>query len=166
MVMVMALIDILTVVGFLHNLFTAMWIGGMFMLLFTVLPTVKKIMGPGPESKKLVNAIRERLSKFTYVAIIGLVLTGIPLSLRSPGFQGFFAVGDLYSMLLTVKHVAVILMVVIALLRSLYVPSMKIEEPKRMKIMTILLVTNLLMGMVVLYISSYLAAIVQTMLTP
>ncbi len=31
-----------TIVSFLHDLFTAVWIGGMFILLFVTLPGLKK----------------------------------------------------------------------------------------------------------------------------
>ncbi len=43
---------IFALVTFLHDLFTAVWIGGLITLGLTVMPSVKKVLGKGPQTKK------------------------------------------------------------------------------------------------------------------
>ncbi len=108
-----------TVVLFLHDLFTVVWVGGMLTLALVVLPSLRRALGPGPQVQRLAGAIHSRLRWFAYAGIAGLVLTGVLLSRNSDEFQGFFAWGDSYAVALSLKHVAVILMVAVALTRSL-----------------------------------------------
>ena len=61
-------------VTFLHDLFTAVWIGGLIALGLTVMPSVKKVLGKGPQTKKLMDAIQKRHSVWVYVSLVGLVL--------------------------------------------------------------------------------------------
>ncbi|RLI55628.1 MAG: hypothetical protein DRO93_11840 [Candidatus Thorarchaeota archaeon] len=160
----MANVVVLALVGFLHTLFTAIWIGGMIALALTVLTTIRKTLGMGPESKKLIDNIRNSLSKITYVAFIVLIATGVLMSNSSPLFQGFFTLGNEYSLALTLKHILVAIMIVIAILRSRVVPRLDMEEPKRMKLMMMMLVTNIILGCAVLFLSSLLSAVVRTYL--
>lgn len=107
-----------TVVLFLHDLFTVVWVGGMLTLALVVLPVLRTAVGPGPQVQRLAAAIHSRLKWFAYAAIAGLVVTGVLLSRNSDAFRGFFAWGDSYAVALSLKHAAVILMVAIALTRS------------------------------------------------
>jgi len=107
------------VIAFFHDLFTVMWVGGMITLGVAVLPSARKVFGAGPQVQRLMSAVQTRLRWFVYVSIAGLVLTGILLSKRSADFQGFFSWGDTYSITLSLKHVVVIVMIAVALVRSL-----------------------------------------------
>ncbi len=154
-------IIVFTIVSLLHNLFTAIWIGGMVVLAFAVLPSIKGSMGMGPEAKKLIDTIRDRLSRLIYVAFIVLILTGVLMSNSSSEFAGFFSLATPYSTALTIKHLIVASMIVISLLRSLVIPRQQMDEKKRMKVMMLLLLTNIVLGIGVLAVSSYLAALVR-----
>ncbi|MCF2138375.1 MAG: CopD family protein [Candidatus Thorarchaeota archaeon] len=162
----MANILLLTLVSFLHDLFTAIWIGGMITLGLTVLPTTRKVLGKSPETQKLADAIRERLSKVTYVAFIVLIATGVLMSNSSPLFEGFFTFTNEYSTLLAVKHIIVAVMIIIAILRSIVVPKMNMPGPKRLKLMMVLLFTNIILGCGIIFISGYLSAAVRISLLP
>ena len=81
---------VFALVTFLHDLFTAVWIGGLITLGLSVIPTAKKVLGKGPQTKKFVDAIQKRLSVLVYVSIVGLLLTGLLQANRSPAFQGLF----------------------------------------------------------------------------
>lgn len=48
----------------------------MITLGFTVLPSARKLLGSGPQAKKLMDAIQERLSVLVYVGVMGLPVTG------------------------------------------------------------------------------------------
>ncbi|MGY5861201.1 MAG: hypothetical protein RTU09_02330 [Candidatus Thorarchaeota archaeon] len=154
----MAELLLLGLVSFLHDLFTAMWIGGMIVLGFVILPTIKKTMGLGPETKKLTEAIRNQLSKLTYLSMIGLLITGILLSRSSPLYLGPLSIGNEYSAWLAIKHIMIALMVLISIFRSLVVPKRTMPEPKKMKLNALLLILNIVLGVGVLLLSGFIAA--------
>ena len=107
-----------TLITFLHDLFTVVWVGGMLTLALVVLPVARTALGPGPQVQRLMSAIHARLRWFVYASIAGLAVTGVMLAQRSDAFGGFFTWGDGYGVALSLKHVAVILMAVVALTRS------------------------------------------------
>ena len=79
-------------IKFLHDIFTAIWIGGLIVMATCVLPSLRKVLGVNPQTKMVSDAIMSRLSKLVMVSMIGLLLTGVLLSNRSPLFDGFLAV--------------------------------------------------------------------------
>lgn len=146
------------IVTFLHDLFTAIWIGGLIVLGVTVFPSMKEVLGSNPQTKKLAATIQKRQSVLVYVSIVGLIVTGILMARRDPSFLGLFQVGNNYAMALTVKHVLVLAMIVIALLRSL-VLSRSPVTPSREKLNGRLLLANIVLGVAVLLASGFTAAL-------
>lgn len=147
-------------VTFLHDLFTAVWIGGLITLGLAVLPSVRAVLGMGPETKELMNAIQKRLSPLIYVSIVGLIVTGLLLSRRSPDFQGPFGFGSAYATVLSLKHVLVALMVGIALYRSLVLGRKSApSSPRQEKLKVGLLLVNAVLGIAVLLLSGFSAAL-------
>ena len=150
---------VFAMVKFFHDLFTAVWIGGLVTLSITVLPAVKQVLGTGPQTKKLVDTIQKRLSVLVYVSIGGLVLTGMLQARRSPAFMGLFSFGNAYSIILALKHILVVVMVGVALYRSLVLgrqggPSTATQE----KLSAGLLFLNVLLGIAVLLLSGFSAS--------
>ena len=151
---------VFAIVTFLHDLFTAVWIGGVITLGITVLPSAKKVLGMGPQTKKLMDAIQKRLSVLVYVSIVVLVVTGMLQANRNPAFGGLFSFGNPYSTVLTLKHILVLAMVAIALYRSLVLgrrsgPS----SPAQEKTKAGLLFLNIALGIAVLLLSGFSAAL-------
>ena len=151
---------VFAVITFLHDLFTAVWVGGLITLGITVLPSAKKVLGMGPQTKKLMDAIQKRLSVLVYVSIVGLVLTGFLQANRSPAFQGLFSFGNPYSTVLTLKHILVLAMIAVALYRSLVLgrrsgPS----TPSQEKLGAGLLFLNIVLGVAVLLLSGFSTAL-------
>jgi len=151
---------VFAVITFLHDLFTAVWVGGLITLGITVLPSAKKVLGMGPQTKKLMDAIQKRLSVLVYVSIVGLVLTGFLQANRSPVFQGLFSFGNPYSTVLTLKHILVLAMIAVALYRSLVLgrrsgPS----TPSQEKLSAGLLFLNIVLGVAVLLLSGFSTAL-------
>jgi len=103
-----------------------------------------------------------------------LLATGIMLARRNPGFEGFFAWGDTYSVALSLKHGVVIAMVVVALVRSLALAGPRPAAPapagrdgaggagvgrltptaRRARLSMSLLLLNIALGCVVLFLSA------------
>lgn len=150
---------IIAIMTFLHDLFTAIWIGGMFTLGLSVFPSIKKVLGMGQQTMQLIEAIQKRLSKIVYISIAGLFITGAVKAKMVPEFLGLFHFGNTYSMILGAKHILVIIMVVIAILRSKVIGrNMKDPNPKVIKTKAGMLFVNMLLGVIVLLLSGFNAA--------
>ncbi|HNS52053.1 MAG TPA: CopD family protein [Anaerolineae bacterium] len=145
---------VFAVVVFLHDLFTSVWIGGLITLGVTVLPSARQVLGKGPQMKKLLSAIQKRLSVLVYASIVGLIVTGVLQANRNPAFEGLFRFGSAYSTTLSLKHIAVAVMIGITLLRSL-VLSRRHEPltPSQERLSMGLLLLNLALGIVVLLLT-------------
>jgi len=148
---------VFAMVTFLHDLFTAVWIGGLITLGLTVMPSVKKILGKGPETKKLMDAIQKRHSVLIYVSMIGLVLTGLLQANRTSVFLGLFSFGNTYSAVLAVKHILVLAMIVIALYRSLALSKVNTHAQEKLK--AALLFLNIIFGVSILLLSGFATAL-------
>lgn len=141
-------------VVFFHDLFTAVWIGGLIALGLTVMPAARQVLGKGPQMKTLMDAVQKRLSVLVYVSMAGLVLTGLLQSNRNPAFQGLFSLGNAYSTFLTLKHVLVMLMIAVALYRSLVLGRRSgAPSPSQEKLSASLLFLNILLGVGVLLLT-------------
>lgn len=150
---------VFAIVVFLHDLFTAVWIGGLITLVLTVLPSTRQVLGKGPQMKKLMGAIQKRLSVLVYVSIVGLILTGMLQANRSLAFEGLFHFGNAYSTALSLKHIVVILMIGIALVRSLVLGRRQEPlTPSQEKLNMGLLLINMVLGIVVLLLTGLSAA--------
>ncbi len=153
---------IFAIVTFLHDLFTVVWIGGMISLALVVIPSARQVFGLGPDTKKLMDAIQARLSRLVYVSIVGLLLTGLLLARRSSEFQGLFHFGNTYSAVLSVKHVLMVAMVGVALFRSLVLGRQSGPvSPSLEKRKVGLLLLNVVLGVVVLLLSGFGAALAK-----
>ncbi len=153
---------IIAIMTFLHDLFTTIWIGGMITLGLSVFPSIKKVLDMGPQTMKLIEVIQKRLSKIVYVSIVGLFITGAVKAQMVPDFHRIFYFGNTYSMLLSAKHILVIIMVIIAILRSQVVGrNMKDPNPKVLKTKAGMLMINMLLGVIVLLLSGFITAIGQ-----
>ena len=144
-------------VTFLHDLFTAAWIGGLITLGLSVMPAIKKILGKGPETKKLMDTIQKRNSVLVYSSMIGLVLTGLLQANRTSAFLGLFSLGNTYSVVLAVKHILVIAMIAIALYRSLALANT--ATPKQERLKKILMMSNIVFGIIILLLSGIATAL-------
>jgi len=156
----MANLAILGLMKFLHDLFTVLWIGGMLILGIVVLPSLRGALGKGPEMKKITDLIRRRLSRVALISIIGLFITGVLLSNSSPLFDGYLSFGNTYSMLLATKHILIGIMVAISFVRNMLLSRLTPETmQKQEKMGMLLLMLNILLGISVLMLSGYTAAL-------
>jgi putative copper export protein len=144
---------------FLHDLFTATWVGGLIAMSFTFLPTARRVLGKGPQTKQLMDEILKRQSILVYISMAGLMLTGLLMSNNSPQFTGLFSFANPYVTLLSIKHVLVLLMIAFALYRSLVLGrGGKMLTASQEKLKVILLLATTALGIVVLLLSGFLAA--------
>ncbi len=153
-------------ITFLHDLFTAVWIGGMISLGLVTLPALRAQLGQRPETQQLVQAVFRRLAVLAKVSIVGLIVTGLLLSRRAPQWQGLFSTGNTYSAVLAAKHGLVILMVGIAAARASLLSANKPLSPGRNRLLAALLLANIVLGVAVLALSAYGAVIDSACIVP
>ena len=152
-------IPVVVLVTFLHDLFTAIWIGGLIILGTIVLPAIRK---QKQQNKEFIISIQKRLNTIVLVSIIGLWITGMLLANRSTAFTGLFNVSNTYSLAMAIKHILVILMTVLALFRTRFVVrTKKMTDPSTEKLGALLLICNIILGIAVLLLSGYTATIVN-----
>ena len=146
-------------ISFLHDTFTALWIGGMLALAFSVLPAIRKILGKSKETKALNALIKKKLSLLTYISMIGLIITGLLMSRKAELaglYTGFLSFGTEYSTLLSIKHLLYFVMISLSVFRSLIVDRVKKFSPEQKKMLNMLtLMLNVLAGLAVLFLSAY-----------
>jgi uncharacterized membrane protein len=143
----------------LHDLATAVWIGGLIQLSFVVLPAFKNRLKDGKELRPLLMDIQKRLSLLVAISIPILVITGILESWHSKDFQGFFSFGNTYSALLSIKHILVVAMICIAISRKALM-ARNIEKLKsREKLSAMMVFANALIGVAVVTLSGFCSAV-------
>ena len=135
----------------LHDLFSAVWIGGLIALALAVMPASRQVLGDGPELKRLMGTIQQRLSRLIYASIAVLVVTGMLEARRNAQFSGLFGFGNPYASLLSVKHILVIVMIVIAVYRSVLLSRQSPE--KTGKLGQVLMLLNIVLGVVIMFLS-------------
>lgn len=147
-------------VTFFHDLFTVIWIGGVLLAGLSFMPAVKEALGPGPQLKRVMHTYQKRQSVWVYASMIGLILTGLLLSKRSPQFSGLFGFGNAYTAVLTFKHVLVMLMIGVSLYRSLAFRNTPAgAAPQQERLNARLLLVNMLLSGAVLLTSAFVAAL-------
>lgn len=151
---------VFALVTFLHDLFTAVWIGGLIATGVAFLPAARQAFGQGPETKKLMDTVQRRQSLLVYVSIVGLAITGALQANRNPAYQGLFDFSTAYSAFLALKHVLVLVMVAIALYRSLVLGRRQGPlTTSRERLSVRLLFLNIVLGIAVLLVSGVIVAL-------
>ncbi len=148
------------IVTFLHDLFTAVWIGGLIAMGITTLPSIKQVLGKNPQTRKLMDTIQKRQSVLVYISIVGLIVTGLLQARRAPSFAGLFSFSTAYSAVLALKHILVLGMILIALYRNLVLGRIKGPlTSAQEKLSGSLLMANIIFGIIVLLLSGFLVSL-------
>lgn len=147
---------VMNVMRFLHNLFTALWIGGLLTMVLAVLPGIRKNEKIcGGKTWLIIEGIQARLQPIAWVSMAGLAITGILLGRSSKEFTGLFNFGTPYMTAISVKHILIILMVVLAFVRLSINKRIQAEQkPELQKASFGVLLLNAVLGVVVLFLSS------------
>jgi len=148
-----------TILLFLHNVFTATWIGGLLLMVLVILPGLKK--NPDiKEPKVAVLSVQKRLSVVAIISMVGLAVTGMLMNRLLAGNRGLFNFTTPYMVMLSIKHILMLMMVGLAVIRlTLNKKNEKRNNPKTEKISMMILMLNALAGLVVLFLSAYLSVV-------
>lgn len=108
---------ITTISYWLHLLATVIWIGGIFLILFAVLPSAKEYLGK--EASGFMSIISKKFTPFANYSILILVITGIFMISFNRGFNSLAALETIYSKILFLKILIVAVMIIIHFYRGL-----------------------------------------------
>jgi len=149
-----------TLVRSIHNIFTSIWIGGMAAIYFSFMPAIRQSVEEKPLQNKINQTLIKYQSRWVYAGIILLTITGILMARLSGDITRPFDFSNPYAAVLSVKHILVIIMSLIAILRS-QMTSRKQEKmkPGQNKVGNYLLFANTLIGFVILILSSITAVL-------
>ena len=155
-----SIVIVYALVLFLHNLFTVVWMGGVIVAAISVLPAAREALGPGPQVKKVMAAFLKRQSLWAYISMAGLIFSGMLLGRRNPAFSGLFSFGDPYGVVLSIKHIVVILMIAISLYRTSTQHRLQaVPDAKKERLSMLLLLVNVVLAVIVLLLSAFLPAL-------
>ena len=104
---------------FLHLLATAVWIGGIWMILLVMLPSAKATLESAPMIGRLMKEITRRFTPMANISILVLIATGAFIAYYKEGFSGFADLSNPWSITMLAKHLLVALMIVVHLYRGL-----------------------------------------------
>lgn len=149
-----------SVVRSLHNFFTSIWIGGMLVMVITFLPTIRKEIKDGGLQGAVIDKVMNRHSKWVYIGIVVLAGTGMLMARLSGQTSGLFNFSNKYASILSIKHILVILITVIAIIRSIaFKNAASSKDKSKKKLSMALLMVNTLLGTVILVLSSIITVI-------
>lgn len=101
----------------IHLITTAIWIGGIYFILFIAIPSAKNVLGG--EAGKLMGEISKRFTPIANYSILLLFITGVALTGLNKQFSGVGIFENKWTLILAIKHIIVLGMVVIHFYRGL-----------------------------------------------
>jgi len=147
------------IVKSLHDLFTALWVGGILTTAIAFMPTLRKSGLNSSHVNPLMKKYQNHLRVIALISIIGLWLTGILLGNRAPAYNGFFDFSTTYALLISIKHSVILIMVIVAIIRGFVLGRRILDfSPAQKKGYMILLLINSVLGIIVLFLSGISAA--------
>lgn len=146
-------IIIIGVIKGIHDVASALWIGGIFALGFVFLPPAKKILEKNEKTGDFFQAVQKRITAVAYLSIIVLFITGVILK-KATGFDGgLFDFSTPYTIVLSIKHILVFLMIFFALFRGTVMNTGAFSSPKLNPLKNSIMYVNILLGFIVLILS-------------
>jgi len=144
-----------SIVRSIHNIFTSIWIGGMAVILFSFLPAIRTTISDKQLQNRVLQTIIKYQSRWVYGAIAMLTITGILMGRLSGNITRPFDFSNPYAAILSFKHILVIIVSLIAILRSQM--SKRVSKSKKLgqnKLGNYLLIINTILGFLILTLSS------------
>ena len=132
-------------------MFTALWIGGLGFMAIVLIPGIHRTGLEKPQIQKTLQILRKRFRPVVLVSIIGLFITGLILTRRAPLAASMFSFANTYSILLSVKHILIFIMIISVIIQTVLGKKQKSSKP--------LTLSNFIMGTVVVLLSGITAAI-------
>ncbi len=159
---------ILSASYFLHFLATVVWIGGIIMILLVILPSAKTSLESAPMISGLMKEITKHFTLMANISIFILIVTGIVIAFYNKNFTNILDLSNHWNLVMFLKHIFVALMIIIHFYRGLILNpkigklSLQVDDSQIAKLRKYsldLVKANLVLGLVVLFVSGILSSI-------
>ncbi len=118
---------ILALSHFIHIIGTIIWIGGILMILFVVLPGTKEALESPSMVGKMMKGIAERFTPLANISIILLIISGIVIFYNNKNYTWLFDPENRWNMIIALKFLIVAIMIAIHFYRG-WILAPKIER--------------------------------------
>ncbi len=106
---------------FLHIGATVVWIGGILLVSFLVVPELNRALADQPALYQLLRRLRQRLTPLGNLALATLIVTGLLQMSTDPNYEGLLGFNNRWSQVLLIKHGLLIVMAAAGLVLQLAV---------------------------------------------
>ncbi len=89
---------------FFHILATVVWIGGILLITFLVIPQVGKVLAGGTALHQILLRIRRRFAQVSNLALAVLIVTGLLQMTADSNYDGLLRFDNQWSRVLLLKH--------------------------------------------------------------
>lgn len=138
-----------------HDIFTAIWIGGMILYILILIPSLRGAIPKSIERQKVLQKINDNLAFVMLVSMLILFVTGLMLIPGGHDDPIFLTFVNEYATYLSIKTYLFFLMFILSITKLTYIDQIKIPVKKHRNII-ILISSNIMLGIVVIVISIYL----------
>jgi len=101
---------------FFHIAATVIWIGGILLITFLVVPEIHRALADQPALFQLLTRLRKRFTMLGNLALAVLIVTGLLQMSTDPNYEGLLRFSNRWSQALLIKHILIIVMALCGLL--------------------------------------------------
>jgi len=95
---------------FLHIGATVIWIGGILLVTFLVVPELNRALADQPALYQLLRRLRRRFTPLGNLSLAALIVTGLLQMSTNPNYEGLLSFSNRWSQVLLLKHLLLIVM--------------------------------------------------------
>lgn len=106
---------------FFHILATVVWIGGILLITFLVIPQVNHVLEGQDPLHQILLRIRRRFAQVSNLALVVLIVTGLLQMTADPNYDGLLQLDNQWSSVLLLKHILIVIMALLGLALQLSV---------------------------------------------
>ncbi|MCY4070829.1 MAG: CopD family protein [Chloroflexi bacterium] len=100
---------------FFHILATVVWIGGILLITFLVIPQVNNVLEDQTALHQILFRIRGRFAQVSNLALAVLIVTGLLQMTADPNYGGLLRLHNQWSRVLLLKHLLIAIMAILGL---------------------------------------------------
>lgn len=93
---------------FFHILATVVWIGGILLITFLVMPQVSAVLAGQPALRQISLRLRQRFAQVSNLALAVLIVTGLLQMSADPNYDGLLRFDNAWSRILLLKHLLIV----------------------------------------------------------
>ncbi len=106
---------------FLHIGATVVWIGGILLVTFLVVPELNRALADQPALYHLLRRLRKRMTPLGNLSLAVLIVTGLLQMSTDPNYEGLLSFNNRWSQALLIKHILLIVMAAAGLILQIAV---------------------------------------------